>query len=120
MAREEEHNRRVPLMTPSLTLVANSYAAFRAAKGEQRVFAGGVPANHSPILTILRAAAVAICCKCVLASPIYRDCRRPHRRIPCAWVVLRNNLISVALDGNPRSRDNNQGSQPCCRGTPWP
>jgi len=34
--------------------------------------------------------------------------------------VLRNNLISVALDGNPRSKDNNQGSQPCCRGTPWP
>ena len=34
--------------------------------------------------------------------------------------VLRNNLISVALDGNPRSKDNTQGSQPCCRGTPWP
>ena len=74
---------------PTLTLVANSYAAFRAAKGEQRVFAGGVPANHSPILTILRAAAVAICCKWGLASPIYRDCRRPHRRIPCAWVPSR-------------------------------
>ena len=35
---------------PTLTLVANSYAAFRAAKGEQRVLACGVPANHSPIL----------------------------------------------------------------------
>jgi hypothetical protein len=45
-----------------LTLVANSYAAFRAAKGEQRVFARGVPANHSPSRTTFRAAAVARCC----------------------------------------------------------
>src|SRR6266446_3350545 len=33
--------------------------------------------------------------------------------------VLRNNLIRITLDDNPRSKDNNQGSQPCCRGTPW-
>jgi hypothetical protein len=52
-----------------LTLVAKSYAAFRAAKGEQRVFARGVPANHSPSRTKFRAAAVARCCKRVLASP---------------------------------------------------
>src|SRR5215510_12059018 len=82
MAREEEHNRRVPLMTPSLTLVANSYAAFRAAKGEQRVFACAVPANHSPIRTTLRAAAVAICCKCVLASPIYLSLSRLNHGQP--------------------------------------
>jgi hypothetical protein len=52
-----------------LILVANSYAAFRAAKGEHRVFACGVPANHSPSRTMLRAAAVAICCKWVLPMP---------------------------------------------------
>jgi hypothetical protein len=55
---------------PTLILLANSYAAFRRAKGEYRVFACGVPANHSPIRTTLSAAAVAICCKCVFASPI--------------------------------------------------
>jgi hypothetical protein len=53
----------------TLTLVANSYAAFSAAKGEQRVFARGVPVNHSPSRTKFRAAAVARCCKWVLASP---------------------------------------------------
>src|SRR5262245_57087919 len=53
----------------TLTLVANSYAAFRAAKGEQRVFARGVHANHSPSRTTFRAAAVARCCRWVLASP---------------------------------------------------
>jgi hypothetical protein len=41
-------------VTRVLTLVANSYAAFRAAKGEQRVFARGVPANHSPSRTMFR------------------------------------------------------------------
>jgi membrane protein len=56
-------------LIPTLTLVANSYAAFRAAKGEQRVFARGVPANHSPSRTTFRAAAVARCCRWVLASP---------------------------------------------------
>ena len=32
--------------------------------------------------------------------------------------VLRSNSIRIALDDNPRSTDNSQGSQPCCRGTP--
>src|SRR5262245_55406371 len=54
---------------PTLTRVANSYATFRAAKGEQRVFARGVPVNHSPSRTTFRAAAVARCCTWVLASP---------------------------------------------------
>jgi putative transposase len=34
--------------------------------------------------------------------------------------VLRNNSILIALDVNRRSKDNSQGSQPCCRGTLWP
>jgi hypothetical protein len=70
---------------PTLILVANSYAAFRAAQGEHRVCACGVPATPAPILTPWRAAAVALCGTGVLASPLYRACRSPHRRIPGAW-----------------------------------
>jgi hypothetical protein len=52
----------LPLVTRFLTLVANSYAAFRA-KGEPRVLACGVPASHAPIRTQFSAAAVARCCR---------------------------------------------------------
>ena len=68
----KDHRQRVITQlgpNPTRTLVANSYAAFRAAKGEPRVFARGVPVNHSPSRTKFRAAAVARCWKWVLASP---------------------------------------------------
>jgi hypothetical protein len=70
---------------PLVTLVANSYAAFRAAQGAQRVFARGVPATHAPRRTKGSAAAVARGGPWGLASPISRAWRRPHRRIPGAW-----------------------------------
>jgi Polyketide cyclase / dehydrase and lipid transport len=44
--------------------------------------------------------------------------RRPLRALDLP--VLRNNSILIALDANPRSTDNSQGLQPCCRGTSWP
>jgi hypothetical protein len=53
----------LPLVTRFLTLVANSYAALRAAKGEPCVLACGVPASHSPIRTQFSAAAVARGCR---------------------------------------------------------
>ena len=72
---------------PTLTLVANFYAGLQGSKREPRVLARGVPVNHSPSRTKFRAAAVARCWKWVLASPTSRACRRPHRRMPCAWVL---------------------------------
>jgi hypothetical protein len=42
---------------PALTLGANSYVAFKAAKGEQRVFARGVSANHLNFLPAFLSAA---------------------------------------------------------------
>ena len=42
------HDPLLLLVTRVLTLVANAYAAFRAAKGEQRVFARGVPVEPLP------------------------------------------------------------------------
>ena len=56
-----------------LMLVANlavrCQAAWSAAKRETRVWATGVPANHSATRTRLMAAAVRTCCRCVLARP---------------------------------------------------
>jgi hypothetical protein len=58
----------------TVTLVANSlrpHAAFwSAANHEQRVWAVGMPFTQFPIRTKLMAAALMICCRCVLASPI--------------------------------------------------
>jgi hypothetical protein len=75
-------------------LVANSWkrspeaAALRkAATGEQRVLAGGVPSHHSPNRTTLRTTAVQRCWRWILASPRSRDRRRPQRRMPCACVA---------------------------------
>jgi hypothetical protein len=75
-------------------LVANSWkrspeaAALRkAATGEQRVLAGGVPSHHSPNRTTLRTTAVQRCWRWILASPRSRDRRRPPRRMPCACVA---------------------------------
>lgn len=59
---------------PTVMLVAKSavdYAAARSvAKREQRVFATGVPADHSSTLTRLIAVAVKTCCRRVLAKPM--------------------------------------------------
>jgi hypothetical protein len=40
----------------------------------------------------------------------------PTRRL--SRPLLRNNSTFIALDANPRSKDNSQGLQPYCRGTP--
>ena len=58
-----------------LMLVAKSGAAGRqavwsVAKREKRVFATGVPANHSAIRTRLMAAAVMTCCRRVLKADV--------------------------------------------------
>src|SRR3954453_20511696 len=63
-----------------LTLLANSGAyavdGWRAAKREILVLASGRPVHHASRRTMLRATAVRTCCSRVLASPIYRQCRR--------------------------------------------
>ena len=84
------HSHGCPLVlgshpTRTRTLVAHASAALRAAKGEPRVLACGVPARHSPIRTKVSAAAMARGGRCVSACPLSHACPRPHRRLPCTW-----------------------------------
>src|SRR5262249_10244362 len=60
--------------------------AASAAKREVRVTARGTPVTHATIRPRFIAAAVATCCKWVLARPRYRVCRRPNARTPCESV----------------------------------
>src|SRR5713101_319244 len=63
-----------------------AFAGARAAKRESRVMARGRSSSHATMRSILIAAAVATCCKWVLAKPQYRVRRSPKARTPCERV----------------------------------
>ena len=61
-------------------------AGARAAKREVRVWAWGRSSSHATSRSILIAAAMATCCRCVFATPQNRLRRRPKARTPCERV----------------------------------
>ena len=77
---------KILLANSSLGLSGYGPASASRRKGDCRVWARGTSASHAATRSRCIAAAVARCCKWVLASPRYLECRRSLTLTPCERV----------------------------------